>query len=81
MKMHNPPHPGEFLKETYLTSSNVSYEETAQKLGITLTELCNFTSAQVTLSPELARKLQSEFKWPAESWLLMQDTYNQFNFK
>ena len=34
MAMHNPPHPGEFIKETYLEPFNLSQNKVADRLGI-----------------------------------------------
>ena len=34
MRMHNPPHPGEFITEVYLTPNNLSARELAAKLRV-----------------------------------------------
>jgi len=34
MKMHNPPHPGEFIKDVYLDELGVSEREVALKLKV-----------------------------------------------
>jgi len=34
MNMHNPPHPGEFITDTYLAPNGISGHELAEKLGV-----------------------------------------------
>lgn len=34
MIMHNPPHPGEFIKETYIEPLNISLRAVAEKLDV-----------------------------------------------
>ncbi len=36
MKMHNPPHPGEFIREIYLEPYNLSIRQVAEKLSVTV---------------------------------------------
>ena len=34
MPMHNPPHPGEFIREVYLEPNGITGRQLAAKLGV-----------------------------------------------
>ena len=34
MTMHNPPHPGEFIRETYIEPFDISIRSLAESLGV-----------------------------------------------
>ncbi len=34
MSMHNPPHPGEFIREVYIQPFNISVRKVAEKLKV-----------------------------------------------
>ena len=74
--MHNPPHPGAFIQEVYLTPNKISGRELAFKLGVaasTLNRILNETSG---VSPEMALRLSKTLGRSPESWLTMQDNYD-----
>ena len=76
MAMHNPPHPGEFIRETYLTPYSVSVRSLAESLGVspsTVTRVINGASA---VSPEMALRLSKALGRSPESWLAMQHNYD-----
>lgn len=76
MKMHNPPHPGVFIQEVYLTPNQISGRELALKLGVaasTLNRVLNETSG---ISPKMALRLSMALGRSPESWLAMQDNYD-----
>jgi len=76
MKMHNPPHPGEFIREVYLEPFSISTRRVAEKLKVspsTFNRLINGTS---NVSPEMALRLSKTLGRSAESWLAMQDNYD-----
>lgn len=39
MRMHNPPHPGEFIREVYLEPHNLSLRFVATKLKVSTSTL------------------------------------------
>jgi addiction module HigA family antidote len=81
MAMHNPPHPGAFIKEVYLVPNAISCRELALKLGVaasTLNRVLNETSG---LSPEMALRLSKALGRSPESWLSMQDNYDLWQAK
>lgn len=76
MTMYNPPHPGEFVRATYLESFDISIRSLAASLGVapsTLTRLINMRSG---ISPEMALRLSKALGRSPESWLAMQYNYD-----
>ncbi|WP_254704481.1 HigA family addiction module antitoxin [Pseudomonas brassicacearum] len=55
--MHNPPHSGEFIAETYLDSNGISCLELAEKLGITPSTLSRVLKGSSRVTPEMALRL------------------------
>ncbi len=76
MTMSNPPHPGEFIRVTYLEPFDISLRSLAASLGVapsTLTRLINMRSG---ISPEMALRLSKALGRSPESWLAMQYNYD-----
>lgn len=76
MTMHNPPHPGEFIREVYLLPYGLSVRALAENLGVspsTITRVINGASA---VSPEMALRLAKALGRSPESWLVMQHNYD-----
>jgi addiction module HigA family antidote len=72
MTMHNPPHPGAFIRQIYLEPHQMSVRALAGSLGVapsTVTRIINDHSA---ISPEMALRLAKALGRSAESWLAMQ---------
>ena len=76
MNMHNPPHPGEFIKEVYLSPFNISSRTVAKKLLVSPSTFNRLVNAESNISPEMALRLSKTLGRSAESWLSMQDSYN-----
>ncbi len=76
MTMHNPPHPGEFIREVYLEPFEITGRQLSAKLGVspsTLNRVLNGTSG---ISSEMALRLSKALGRSPESWLTMQDNYD-----
>jgi len=74
--MHNPPHPGEFIREVYLEPFEISYRSVALKLKVSPSTFLRLIKGQSNVSPEMALRLSKGLGCTAESWLAMQDIYN-----
>jgi len=61
MSMHNPPHPGEFIRETYIEPFDISIRSLAENLGVAASTLARVVSERSGVSPEWSclGKLQS----------------------
>jgi addiction module HigA family antidote len=74
--MHNPPHPGEVLKELVLEPMGLSITATAQALGVSRKHLSGIINGRQNVTPEMAKRLSLAFGSSAEHWLLMQMSYD-----
>ena len=78
MNMHNPPHPGEVLKE-YL--DGISITLAAQKLGITRTTLSRILNGRSEISADMALRLATALNTSPNMWLSMQVEYDLWQAK
>jgi len=74
--MHQPPHPGEFIKEVYLDELGISEREVALKLKVAPSTLNRLIKGKTSLTPEMALRLSITLGRTPESWLQMQDSYS-----
>lgn len=76
MKMFNPPHPGEVLRELYLEPLGLTVTEAADALGVSRKTLSALLNGRAGISPEMAIRLSKAFDTSAESWLAQQMHYD-----
>ena len=76
MKMHNPPHPGEILRELCLEPLNITVTAAAEALGVSRKTLSAILNGRAGISPEMAVRLSIAFGTSAESWLNLQTQYD-----
>lgn len=81
MPMHNPPHPGEFIKEIYIEPFNLSARKVAQTLNVSPSTLNRLLNGGSNISPEMALRLSKALGRSPESWLAMQDQYDLWHAK
>ena len=75
MLMHNPPHPGEVLRELCLEPLGLSVTAAAEALGVSRKTLSAVLNGRAGISPEMAIRLSIAFGTSAESWLNQQSQY------
>lgn len=76
MAMHSPPHPGDFIWETYLEPYGLSVRSLADSLGVAASTVNRLVNAQSGVSPEMALRLSKALGRSPESWLAMQHAYD-----
>lgn len=76
MSLYNPPHPGEFIKATYIEPLDISLREAASKLDVSSSTFSRLVKGEADLSPEMALRLSKAFGRSAESWMRMQGIYD-----
>ena len=81
MNMFNPPHPGEFIKETYLEPFGYSCRFLATQLDVASSTLSRILKGQSAVTPEMALRLSKAVGRTPESWLSMQDNYDLWQAK
>ena len=72
MKMHDPPHPGEIIRELCLEPLGLSITDAAKALGVSRKTLSSIVNGRAGISPEMAIRLSIAFDTTAESWLNQQ---------
>ena len=76
MLMHNPPHPGEVLKQLCIEPLGLTVTEAAKALGISRKTLSAILNGKSGISPEMAVRLSIAFNTSSESWLNQQTQYD-----
>jgi len=76
MEIHNPPHPGEVIRELCLEPLEISVTAAARALGVTRKELSELLNGRSGVSPAMALRLAKAFDTTAESWLNLQQQYD-----
>jgi addiction module HigA family antidote len=81
MKMFDPAHPGELIRETLTglreeTGNKLTVEQVATGLGTTRKTLSAIINGKQSISPEMALRLSKAFNTSAEFWLHAQENYD-----
>jgi len=61
MKMHNPPHPGEIIRDQCLEPLGLTITAAAKGLGVTRKALSELVNGHSGVSPEMAIRLSKAF--------------------
>lgn len=72
LRMHQPPHPGEILRELCLVPLQLSVTEAADSLGVSRNTLPATLNGRAGISSVMAIRLSIAFNTTAESWLHQQ---------
>lgn len=81
MGMHNPPHPGEILKEFCIEPLELTVTRAAESLGVTRKTLSMLLNGKSGISPEMALRLSKVFGRTPEAWLRLQLQYDLWKAK
>jgi antitoxin HigA-1 len=76
MEMHDPPHPGEIIREDCLEALNLTVTEAAKGLGVTRKTLSSILNGHAGISADMALRLAEAFGSTPEHWLKMQLVYD-----
>ena len=71
--MHNPPHPGEVLREWL---ADITVTEAAQRLGVTRAALSRVLNGSAGVSADMDLRLSKALVTTAGSWYAMQGSYD-----
>jgi len=75
MNMHNPPHPGEVLREWL---DGVTVTDAAAKLGVTRVALSRVLNGAAAVSAEMDLRLSKALGTTPGSWYAMQANYDMW---
>jgi len=76
MRMHNPPHPGEIIREMCLEPIGLTVTDTAKALKVTRKTLSSILNGRAGISPEMALRLSKVFGRTPEGWMRLQLQYD-----
>ena len=76
MRMHNPPHPGEILKEDVMPELGLTVGELAAHLGISRPHLSRILNGHSGISADMDLRLSEALGQTPGLWLKMQAAYD-----
>lgn len=76
MVMHNPPHPGEILREDVFPELGLKITTAAHGLHYSREMLSRILNGRAPISPDLAVRLERAGIGKARMWLAMQSAYD-----
>jgi addiction module HigA family antidote len=74
--MHNPPHPGEIIRELCVDPLGLTVTEAAKALKISRKTLSTLLNGRAGISPEMALRLYRVFGRTPEGWLRLQSQFD-----
>lgn len=74
--MHNPPHPGELLRDEVISALGLSVTEAASRLVMSRVALSRVLNGKAAISPDLAVRLEQAGASTARAWLAMQANHD-----
>lgn len=74
--MHNPPHPGEVLREDVIAPLGLSVTDAADRLAMSRVALSRVLNGKAGISPDLAVRLEQAGAGTAQAWVAMQVNYD-----
>lgn len=79
-RIHNPPHPGETLRDDVLPALGLTVTQAATQLGVTRAALSRVINGRAAISPEMALRLEAwlgvENGGRADLWIAQQAGYD-----
>lgn len=76
MAMHNPPHPGEILKEDVLPDLALTVGQFASHLGVSRPHLSKLLNCRASVTADMDIKLSEALGQPPGLWIRMQAAYD-----
>lgn len=76
--MHNPPHPGEVLREWL---DGITVTEAAARLGVTRVALSRVLNGSSGISPDMDLRLSKALDTTPGSWYAMQAAFDMWQAK
>jgi addiction module HigA family antidote len=76
MQMHNPPHPGEVIRDLCVEPLGLTVTDAAKALKVSRRTLSELLNGRRGISAEMAVRLSLAFGRSPESWLAMQAAHD-----
>lgn len=81
LQMFDPPHPGEILKEMYLTPLNISVTNFAENISVRRATVSSLINGKSSVTPMMAVRLSKALKTTPDLWLGLQMEYDLWKIK
>jgi len=81
MGMHNPPHPGEIIREFCVDPLDLTVTKAAESVGVTRKTFSMLLNGKSGISPEMALRLSRVFGRTPEGWLRLQLQFDLWKAK
>ncbi len=78
MPMHNPPHPGEVIRNEIIEANSLTVTDAAKVLGVSRQALSGLLNAKVDLTGDMAVRIEKAFGPKMETLMGMQSAYDIF---
>ena len=75
MRMHNPPHPGCFIRDEIIGPLNLTVTAAARVLGVSRPAISNLLNGHADLSGEMAMRIEKAFGVNMDTLLRMQTAF------
>lgn len=76
MKMHNPPHPGELIRDGVLDPISMKVADLARRLSMSRVALSRVVNGHAAISCDLAVRLERAGLGTARVWMGLQADYD-----
>lgn len=76
VRMVNPAHPGEILRDLYLEPMNVTITEAAEALSVSRKHVSAIVNGRAPVTPDMAMRLAAVFSTEPEVWVNLQAQYD-----
>jgi addiction module HigA family antidote len=76
MAMHNPVHPGDFIRTEIIAAHGLSVTAAAKVLGVSRPALSNLLNQHADLSGEMALRIEKAFGVSMDTLIRMQAAYD-----
>lgn len=71
-----PTHPGEIIKEDYLSPLSISIKDMSSKLGVSRKTLSKIINERGSITPDMALRLSRAFDTTPDLWMNLQKNYD-----
>ena len=79
--MHNPMHPGNFIKQAYVDDLDLSIRKIAKGLNVAPSTLARLVKGESNVTPEMAMRLSKALHGSPELWLNMQKNFDLWQLR
>jgi addiction module HigA family antidote len=76
MAMHNPPHPGEFIRTEIVEPNGLTVTSAAKVLNVSRPTLSSLLNGKADLSGDMALRIEQAFGVKMDTLMRMQSSYD-----